>query len=682
MKALPPEGVLVGESDSRAAALLSAVAEAAQKAEPLADASFRLFADCLPIGVFLNDASGSCVYTNIYWQRMTGLSAESSLGRGWASVVHPDDVQGVFERRRSLYAEGNGDYALDYRMITSRGVRWARARVARIWADSRYVGYVGVVEDVTERKEADSAFEQSRRRLQALFDNALDAIILADDRGRFVDVNPAACELFHCTRAELTALDVEAATAPEMRARVPDVWKTFIDSGSLAGEYTIITKDGSPRHVEFRAAAGILPGLHVSVMRDVTARKEAQALLERRAAQQAAVAQMGQRALSGTDIQGLADEAVKIVAQVLNVDCSAVLELQPSEHELVMRAGVGWDIRRPDGGRIDANAPSPAWHTLNCRQACVITDLAAEPRFAGAELLTHDRVVSCISVIIDGRPRPFGVLGAYNRTSRVFTEDDVHFLQSVANVLAAATDRAWSDDQLRGSREHLRRLSAEAHRALEEERSRLARELHDQLGQVLTGLKMDVSWLARRFPDTAATGQEVPEKLEAMSQLIDRTIHTVRRISTELRPAMLDRLGLLAAIEWQAAEFERQSGIRCRMVTTLTTLDIGRAASTEIFRICQEALTNVLRHSGATRVTLRIKRGRRGVIFEIKDNGKGIEPGALERSDSLGLFSMYERALLAGGECAVARSEGGGTTVRILVPMARRPALEEAKGDQ
>jgi two-component system, NarL family, sensor histidine kinase UhpB len=207
--------------------------------------------------------------------------------------------------------------------------------------------------------------------------------------------------------------------------------------------------------------------------------------------------------------------------------------------------------------------------------------------------------------------------------------------------------------------------------AREEERARVARELHDELGQVLTCLKLEfmslVDELGRNEPKP---GVRIVNKLQALVGLIEVSIQSVRHISGDLRPAVLDHLGLVEAVQWEAARFETRSGIRCRVSSDVKRDLTDRARSLALFRILQEALTNVIRHAdaGAVRITLR-DRGTL-VTLKVKDNGRGITKSEQASTDALGLLGMTERARLIGGRLTIAGVQGRGTTVTVQVPIA------------
>jgi len=222
-------------------------------------------------------------------------------------------------------------------------------------------------------------------------------------------------------------------------------------------------------------------------------------------------------------------------------------------------------------------------------------------------------------------------------------------------------------EKLRQSHQQLRALTAYLQHIREEERTRIAREVHDELGQALTGLKMDISWIASRLPRKC---RELVERARVVSSHIDATIQTVRRIATELRPGILDDLGLEAAVEWQANEFEKRTGIKCVAQSEITETQRDEDFNTAAFRIYQELLTNILRHAGATRVDVRLSEESDRLILIVHDNGRGITDEEIASTRSIGLLGMRERAELLGGEIRFEGTPGIGTRVTVSLPKA------------
>jgi len=229
--------------------------------------------------------------------------------------------------------------------------------------------------------------------------------------------------------------------------------------------------------------------------------------------------------------------------------------------------------------------------------------------------------------------------------------------------------RQKAEQALRGSREELRHLASHMESVREEERTRLAREIHDELGQAMTALKMDIAWLNRRLDPKQ---ESLHEKTRSMEGLIDSTIRTVQRLSGELRPGLLDDLGLSAAIEWQSEEFQKRTGVPCAVCVDLIDTTLSREHTTALFRVFQETLTNVIRHAQATRVDVRLQAVGDQLILEVKDNGRGITEKEKEEPKAFGLIGMRERVLAFKGKFDISGRPYQGTTVTVIIPLDRK----------
>ena len=229
-------------------------------------------------------------------------------------------------------------------------------------------------------------------------------------------------------------------------------------------------------------------------------------------------------------------------------------------------------------------------------------------------------------------------------------------------------ERERAEEQLRTSLDRLRALAARLQSVREEERTSIAREIHDELGQACTAIKMDLALIGRRLNKRHA---QLRAKISSAMQLVDNMIGTLRRIASELRPQILDDLGLPAALEAQAQEFESRTGIRCSVTLPREPLTLDADISTAIFRIFQESLTNVARHAHAARVEARLEGENNRLIFQVSDNGRGFDPEEAKAGKSLGLVGMQERALLLNGELKIAGVPGAGTTMTLTIPLPR-----------
>lgn len=222
-----------------------------------------------------------------------------------------------------------------------------------------------------------------------------------------------------------------------------------------------------------------------------------------------------------------------------------------------------------------------------------------------------------------------------------------------------------SERKYREAGDQLQKLTRHLQDIREKERTHLAHELHDELGQILTAMKMDASWLLSKIPDGE---KNLRARAADLSALADQTLKTVRRLAQEMRPGVLDDLGLSTALEWQAAEFAERTGIRCRVQSIVDESHLTKDQATALFRIVQESLTNASRHSGATEVTITLNETPGTIALRIADNGRGIAEEEIRAGRSLGLLGMRERAAAAGGTFAIAGRAGEGTTVSVEIP--------------
>ena len=238
-----------------------------------------------------------------------------------------------------------------------------------------------------------------------------------------------------------------------------------------------------------------------------------------------------------------------------------------------------------------------------------------------------------------------------------------------------------SEQEGRKSRAQLRALAARLEAAREEERIRIAREIHDDLGELLTGLKLGLGWIRSHIENHMASatpqGEELKRKIDELGTLADSTTHRVRKICTELRPSILDDLGLFAAIEWQTAEFQKRSNIRCESNIEEKNIMAGSEQATALFRIYQEILTNVARHSQASKVRVSLKAEGPDLVMVVKDNGRGIQPEQMSGTGSLGLLGMQERAAVLGGIVEINGQKGRGTTITVKIPAGQALAPQQ-----
>ncbi len=222
-------------------------------------------------------------------------------------------------------------------------------------------------------------------------------------------------------------------------------------------------------------------------------------------------------------------------------------------------------------------------------------------------------------------------------------------------------------EKITGSRERLRNLSGRLQSVLEDERTRIAREIHDELGQALTALKLDLSLIRQSLVSKGLARQSA--RIHETERAVVRIVQMVRRIATELRPGVLDELGVAAAIEWMAKDFQNRTGIVCNVRVRAVEKISDTVRATAIFRIVQEALTNVMRHAAASQVSVSLEKKDDTLFLEVRDNGIGIMETRIFDSKSLGLIGIRERVLPLGGEAVISGKPGKGTLLRVTLPI-------------
>lgn len=334
--------------------------------------------------------------------------------------------------------------------------------------------------------------------------------------------------------------------------------------------------------------------------------------------------------------------------------------------------------------RVDEESPYRA--KLNSNLDLIFSDFKM-PRFSVYEALEilHENQLEIPFIVISG------TIGEEQAVECLKAGATDYVLKGRLHRLGPAVERALretkhqqerkrAEQQLRQSREQLRALTARLQDIREEEQKRIAREIHDELGQMLTGLKLDLRWIEREL-DTATPGAQTNKMLEkavAASEVVDTIVKAVQRIAAQLRPGVLDRLGLCMALRHEGKQFEERAGIPCRLDLPEPEPSVPMDVATACYRIGQEALTNVARHARAKAVELIFRAEPTTWVLEVRDNGTGISADCLTSPHSLGLVGMQERAHQLGGQVSIeATSEGQGTLVRMQIPRK-----EQEKGTQ
>ena len=481
---------------------------------------------------------------------------------------------------------------------------------------------LGVLRDTTEQKRVQKALVRLRQAVAA----SGEVIFTTDRDGVFTFVNPEFTRLYGFTEAEvlgrLTPRILKSGLQPP--EKYASFWQGIEAKRIVRGQIVNRAKDGRLLTIESSVnpildESGEVTG-YLAIQRDVTDRK--------RAADALRVSEERFRRLSEANIIGImiAD------ARKISSGNDQFLKMIGYSREELQKGGIDWQRMTP-----------PEFAELDRRSLAQLRERGWCDPFEKEFVRKDGRRVP----ILMGASR----LDQYPPAWICFVVD----LTSPKRV----------ERQLQHSLNQVRALAARLQSVREEESKRLAREIHDQLGQALTALRMDVIALISEMPGAPQTWSK---RASSMLHLVDDTIQTVRQISSQLRPGMLDYLGLVATVEWAGEEFEHRTGTKCRLDVPEKDIAIDSDRATAIYRILQEVLTNVTRHAAASEVAIQLAKQDEDVVLVVHDNGKGMPTDKFATRESLGILGMQERALAFGGEINITSAPGTGTTVTARIP--------------
>lgn len=484
---------------------------------------------------------------------------------------------------------------------------------------------------------------------------------------------------------------------PEDKERVLSGIHTATEHGEQlwSGEYRFRRGDGSyatilDRGYIVRDAAGA-PLRMIGAMMDITERKHAEEALRIKTDQLAAVTDAMTAYLNSRDWHETSSRLLRSALHQTQSEYGFIGAVVEGRLRIITHEGVDWDAvrnrsfyeealqRYREQGYLDFDRLDNLFgEVIRTGKGVVSNGVAADPRSGGVPP-GHPPLHTFLGVPIIREHQVVGMIGVANRPGGYSgaEQNGIEILCHATGILydsyrrreretALENQQRNVEKELRRSQEQLRSLSSRLHSMVEEERTRISREIHDELGQLLTILKMELSWLKKRLPKKEAL---LRDRTKSMAKLVDTTVQTLRKISTELRPGVLDDLGLTAAIEWQVQEFQSRTGMRCHFTVRPEEILLDPDRSTAVFRIFQETLTNIVRHANANEVTILLEKTEDCLILEVNDNGRGITQSQITNSKSLGLLGIRERALLWGGAVQISGVPGRGTTITVQIPL-------------
>jgi PAS domain S-box-containing protein len=556
--------------------------------------------------------------------------------------------------------------------VESQNGHWYLLRIGpNLGADGFSHEVVILFIDIDRSKRAERDLARLNETLQALFHSAPDAVVAVDGKGHIVRVNSRTEAMFGYTSAELIGKRIEMLMPSRFkdrrfRHRAAYIAKPQIRLMGAGLDLYGRRKDGT----EFPVDIMLSPietsegRAVIATIRDTTERKQAEEALrkageereliaertaavnalETRSRQQKAVSDLSRHALEGLDLTTVLAEAVSLVQENLDLEFCKMLELSPDRRSLLVRAGAGWKGDDLEKMALAVGPRSQAGYALLSRSPVIVEDLRTEKRFHGSSLLLEHGAVSGISVIIHGRVKPYGVLEAHTIRQRNFTPDDIHFLQSVASILAAAIER-------RGLEEELLSISSR-------EQRRMGQDLHDGLCQQLAGIEFRNSVLVQQLMGDRPAQAEA----EAIGELLRDVTREARNLARGLSPVHLESNGLMSALETLSANTAKLFSVTCNFASRRPVLMTNNATATQLYRIAQEAIGNAVKHGHAKSVTVALNEEGGEVSLTISDSGCGFTR-EMAGIDGMGLRIMEYRAELIGATMEINSKPGIGTTV-------------------
>jgi len=579
--------------------------------------------------ILLLDPKGRVLTWNAGAQAIKGYSQNEIIGRPVTIFYTPEQIESGEPRRNLEMAERLGRHYSEGWRVRKDGTRfWAEIVFTALYSeDHQLQAFVKITRDMTEQKIAREKIAYQAR----LIEDSSDAMLSTDTAFRIVSWNKAAQGLYGYSAQEAVGVVFGELLRNQTDERVRHTIREELrEKGYWRGEVVVITKKNEALDIALSMSAthddkDVLNG-YVIVCRDMTERVRAETRLQ---------------------------QFNQLLEQQVNEKTAELREI----FERVTDAFIAFDR---DGNVVYINSRAEEIY-----------------RNRGLDILGKN-------IWAGGAPTVNSTFAEHFRRAMALQQDQHYEIYSTAlglwlechmypspNGLSQffrdITEQRQVQQQLETSNEELRALASHLQDIREEERAAIAREVHDQLGQQLTGLKMDLSWIGKKLQTGDTSGSQ--KKIGTTIQLLDDTIRTVRKIATELRPGILDDLGLPAAIEWQSQEFQKRSGIRAVFRTNITEPGIDPSQAIGLFRICQEALTNVARHSEAKNVFITLKKEANRLLLQIADDGKGIAPDRRDAPKTLGILGMKERAIMMGGRLEMASQAGEGLTLAVTVPL-------------
>ena len=562
------------------------------------------------------------LYISPSYETIWGRKCEDLINNpaDFINAIHPDDKPVLFEAHQNIVTTLVN--SLSYRIVRPDGeIRWISAKTNVV---TNYMGNkieYGYAEDITERKKAEEAIKVSEEKYRTLVEQASDAILIVDEKGKFITVNSSVYKMSKYTEEELSKMSIYDFFIPEEIKQRPLDFDELIQGKSVISERSIKIKDGTVMHIEITAK--LLSGNRLlAFVRDTSERKKAE------------------RALAESENR-----------------LRTIVQSEPECIKLLNINGEMEDINPAGLDMIEAD-------TIEQVQGHSVLDVINKPYKKAFKKIIKEGF-NGKSGIIEYQITGYKGSVRWVDTHAVPLKNQEGKIVSLLCVTRNMTKSKKAQEEINNTAEQLRQLTAHLQSVREEERKRIGREIHDELGQQLTAIKMDVVWIDKKIPEETTA---LKNKLKNIIGLLDGSNQSIRRILSELRPVILDDHGLLEAMEWLGNQFTANTGIIVKFDCSETEIKSSEQITTCIFRVYQEAFTNITRHACAKLVATSLSIEDDTIVVTVKDDGKGFDTESVQNKKSFGIFGMKERVLSLGGKFDLFSSTGKGTKIIMILP--------------
>ncbi|MCH8011556.1 MAG: PAS domain S-box protein [Candidatus Marinimicrobia bacterium] len=602
----------------------------AEEALREAEQKFRQFFENEPAYCYMVSPEGTILDVNRAATEILGYEKEELVGRPLKDIYVPESLRKMEENIEKWQKTGK---LKDVEMVIQGKGGEKRVILLNSGAvkdkDGNIIHSVSAQSDITERKQAEEKLRETHEKLKTSIDNMPNAYILCDTETIVLEWNLAAEKIFGYSKEEMLGKNLIDFIVPEKgRHLVGEIVKKL--KVGIVADYSDkdnnIRKDGKLISCQwFNTPLADKNGKVFGILfmaQDVTERKRVEEALQE----------------SEESYRGLYDHAIDAIyiqdreGRFLDVNQGAVdMYGYPKEFFI---------------GKTPEPLAAPGKNDLK-------------------------QIAKYIERAFKGEPQQFEFWGK-RKNGEVFpkivrlNKSQYFGKEAIIAFALDITERKQAEEEVYQSREQLRALTARLQSIREEEQTRISRELHDELGHLLTALKIDLVALSK---DPLIKSKPQADDLQSMISLTDHSLQTVKRIATELRPGVLDHLGIGAAIEWQSKEFQSHTQIKCEVRLPEERIGLNKDKDIILFRILQESLTNVARHAQATNIVITLKMEKQSISMIVQDDGRGIEESEVVGMRSLGLLGMQERAHLVGGKLTITGEQGKGTTISVSVPI-------------